>query len=476
MNRLPLYQPLSYEDIQRINDTSLKVLESIGIESSDEDAIKYLTAYGATQKGSRIYFPREVVAKAIASAPKEVILYGRGDERHNLHLTGTNVYIGTGGAALNVIDLDNPKPRAAKLSDIANIARLVEQLENIHFFLRPCEPEDVPINIRDPNKYFAAFCNTSKHVMGSVNSLAGLTDAIELASIIAGSEEAYRARPFLSFICCWMVSPLAHDTETTQLLLEICRKGLPVVISSAPMSGATSPITLAGTLTQIHAELLSGIVLTQAVSPGTPVIYGAVPSLANMQAGNYLGGSIEFGMLNAAATQLAHSLDLPIYNSAGLTEAKTSDMQAGYEKAFSVLQAVLAGTNYIHHAAGMLESMLTVSYEQYVIDNEILGMALRAARGIEVNDETLAYDSIARTGPKGNYLADDLTLEYMRKETFRQPIGDKKTRAEWERSGAPSLSASAKEIARKILAAPPAPILSEEIIARIRDRFDIHSV
>jgi trimethylamine--corrinoid protein Co-methyltransferase len=471
LNRLPLYEPLSADEVSAVDDAALRVLEQVGVDVGNSTAAAIYRRAGARVDGTRVRLPRALVDEYVALAPQQVTLCGR-DPKHDLRLFDTQVHVGTGGAALDVIDLYTGQRRPAALRDIAQIALLVDNLQNIHFYLRPCEPRDIPLPLADVNKYFAAITHTTKHVIGSVNSLQGLAEVVDLAGLVAGGEDEYRSRPFLSFICCWMISPLRLDTLTTELMLEVVRRRLPVVLSTAPMAGATAPYTLAGALVQTHAELLSGITLAQIASPGAPVIYGAVPSAANMRDGGYCCGAIEFGMLNAAVTQVARARRLPIYNSAGLTESKVPDIQAGYEKAFSVLQTVLAAGNFIHHSAGMLESMRTISYVQYVIDDEILGMALRAARGIEVNEETLGVESILRTGPGGNYLTDDLTLKYLRSERFLRAISDERSRHN-DSDDSVDLFEVARRRAIQILETAAPPGLPNGVEEAIRRRFDI---
>jgi trimethylamine--corrinoid protein Co-methyltransferase len=322
------------------------------------------------------------------------------------------------------------------------------------------------------NKYYASVKNTTKHVQGGVYTIQGIRDVIAMCESIAGSPGALRERPIVSFITSWMVSPLKFAPKPTTLLIEVCRQGIPVVLSSAPMAGSTAPVTLAGLLAQINAEMLAGLVLTQIVHPGCPVVLGPIPATADLRTGKYLGGSVEFGICNAAITQLAHHYKLPIYNSAGMTEAKIPDIQAGMEKAQSVIQVALAGANFIHHAAGMLEDSTTIAYEQFVIDNDLLGMAMRSVRGIEVNDETLALDVIDRVGPGGHYLIDRHTLDYMRTEHYYPTaIFDRQTHERWEAAGSSTAWDRAKDTARHILADHQAKPIDRDIDAQIRKRF-----
>jgi len=465
------YKPLTEAEVGRIHEASLEVLERTGVQVDHPEALALFEEAGADVRASRVRLPRSLVEDAIDAAPSKVVLAGR-DAEHDLILEDARVHIGTGGAALQILDLETGKIRKALLRDVADMARIVDALENIHFYLIPIYPTDLHEDQVEISKYYASLANTTKHVQAGVYTLQGIRDVVTMCEQIAGSPEALRARPLVSFITSWMVSPLMFATDVTTLLMEVCRQGMPVILSAAPMAGSTSPVTLAGTLVQLNAEQLSGLTLTQLASPGTPVVLGPIPATADMRSGKYLGGSVELGISNAAITQLAHLYKIPIYNSAGMTDAKLPDIQAGMEKAQSAIQVALAGTNFIHHAAGMLEDMSTIAYEQFVIDNEMLGMAMRAVRGIDVDDDTLALDAIDRVGPGGHYLADEHTLRYMRTEHYYpSDVFDRQGRDEWEADGATDAWLRAKNRARKILAEHEAEPLDPKVDGWIREQF-----
>ncbi len=446
-------------------------MDRTGVQVEESEALRLFRDAGALVTGNRVHIPRGLVDDAVVSAPERVVLAGR-DSRWDLELTGSQVHMGTGGAALTVFDIETGQPRPAVLRDVAELARLVDALDHIHFYLVPVYPTDMGKDEVDVNQYYAGLANTVKHVQSGVYSVQGIRDTAAMAEQIAGGATALRERPIVSFITSWMVSPLLFATDVTTLLIETCRQGLPVVLSAAPMAGSTSPVTLAGTLAQLTAEQLAGVVLTQLVRKGTPVVMGPIPATADMKSGRYLGGSAEFGLTNAAMAQIAQFYRLPIYNSAGMTDAKIPDIQAGFEKAMSVVLAALAGSNFIHHAAGMLENMNSVAAEQFVIDNDILGMALRVLRGVEVSDETLALDTIHQVGPGGHFLMADHTLRHMRTEFFYpSAVVDRRGWEGWLADGGRDAAARAREIARDILANHRPEPLAPAVDGWIRQRF-----
>ncbi|MFQ5408384.1 MAG: trimethylamine methyltransferase family protein, partial [Anaerolineales bacterium] len=285
---------------------------------------------------------------------------------------------------------------------------------------------------------------------------------------------ALRERPFISFSNCWTVSPLRYAPETVAVLDEIVAQGMPVAISSAPQAGATSPATLAGTLVQITAEQLSGVTYINLLRPGHPTLLGYVPSVADLRTGSFSGGAAEFALMNAAAAQIGQHLGLPVYNSSALSDSKIPDAQAGYEKGISTATAALAGSNYVHHSAGMLESMLTVAYEQYVIDDDINAAVMRMVRGIEVTEETLAVDVIRDVCMgEGHYLGHDQTLTLMNSEYYYPHTGDRRTRRDWELGGSLDMRERARLKARELLATVWPDHISEQLDQAIRAEFEI---
>jgi trimethylamine--corrinoid protein Co-methyltransferase len=466
------FRPLNEEDVNKIHQTSLKILEEIGVKVEMEEALQIFGKHGAKIDGGIVRIPASLVEEALKIIPHKFLLAGQ-DEKNDLILEDKKVYLGTGGAALTVLDLETGEARPGTLKDIAQLAKLVDALENVHFYLRPCIPQDVPKEAMDINQFYASLSNTTKHVMAAAQSVRTARDVIEMARMLTGGKDALLKRPIISFVTSWMVSPLHFATETTRVLLEIVRNKIPVALSSAPMAGSTSPVTLAGTLAQVHAEQLSGIVLTQLANPGCPILYGAIPSMADLKTMGYVGGGIEFGLMNAAISQMAQSIQVPNYNSAGLTESKIPDIQAGYEKAYSLCLCVLAGSNYIHHAAGMLESMRAVSYEQFVIDDEIIGMALRLLRGIQIDEETLGFEAIREVGPAGNFLSSMHTVKFMRQEYFRQTLSDRQSREAWEKSESLDGRERARRKARGILKTHSPKTIDPKIDQEIRKRFDV---
>ena len=468
------YRPLTAEQIERIYQAALVVLEETGIEVMPSPCREVWRRAGARIDAdrNRVFIPPSLITAALATAAREVRLCGQ-DSEHDLTLGGTRVHMGTGGAAINVLALDG-QVRETRLQDLYDIGRLVDSLRNIHFYLRPVVARDIPLEALDLNSYYACLTATRKHVMGNSYSPEKVQEIVRLAAMISGGEGALRERPIISWTNCWMVSPLRYAAETVEVLDEIVRQQMPVVISSAPQAGATSPAALAGTLVQLTAEQLSGLTYLNLLRPGHPVVLGFVPCVVDLRTGSFSGGSPEFALMNAAAAQLTQHLGVPIYNSAALTDSKFPDIQAGYEKGLSSAAAALAGANYIHQSAGFLDSMATVAYEQYVIDDDLNGSVMRMVRGIEVNDETLSVDVIHEVcGGEGHYLGHPQTLGRMNTEYYYPHTGDRNTRGAWTEAGAKQMCQRARQRASEVLQTHWPQHISDELDARIRAEFNI---
>jgi len=445
------YRPLTPEAISKINETALRIIEEIGCKVNSEIALEALEVAGASvdKEQRRVRLPREKALALIGKAPSEVRLCGR-DEKHDIHLGGTRVHTGTGGTALYIYEPATGQKRQATLTDLKRIAKLVDNLDNIHLFLLPTYPNDLPLEQVDVNRFFAGLDNTTKHIMGGVYTLDGTRQVMRMAEMAAGSAEALRQRPLVSIIAC-SISPFIIDGEYGDMVVAIAKSGIPLVCPAEPLCGATSPVTLAGNLVIQTVDSLMGIMLAQAVNPGTPAIFGSVATSTDPRDLKYLAGSVEMGLINAAGAQMAQFYQLPFYATGGMTDSKVLDSQSGYESAITGLLCALAGANFIHDAAGLMEFAMTACYEKYVIDNEILGMVMRAVEGIRVDEETLAFDLIKQMGPGGNFVTAKHTRRFMRKEHYQPTLSDRDNREEWEAEGSKTTWERAAEVVRTII-------------------------
>jgi trimethylamine--corrinoid protein Co-methyltransferase len=329
-------------------------------------------------------------------------------------------------------------------------------------------PNDVQIEDVDVNRFGAALNKTRKHIMGGVYTVEGVQHVIKMAEMIAGSPEKLRERPFISMVAC-IISPFKLDQSYGELAMEVAKQGIPLVVPAEPLCGATAPITLAGNLVVQTVDTLTGIMLAQLINPGTPVLFGCISSITDLRDMKYLAGAVEMGLINAASAQMAQFYNIPIYATAGMSDAKVNDSQAGFESAITSLLVALAGGNYIHDAAGFLEFCMTASYDKLVIDNEIIGMIMRAVQGVEVNDTTLAFDEIKKAGPGGHFVSSRFTRRMMRTEQYQPQLSDRENRPAWTKAGAKDARARATERVKQTLSQPAQPVLPEDVRTAIKE-------
>ncbi len=465
------YEPLSREDLCQIHETSMRVLEEVGFEVQEEEAFSLFKRFGAeTDDEKRIVkLKEEQVKELLSTVPNQVTLYGR-DDSFNITLGAGNSYFGTGGTALFILDHETGEKRRAELKDLIDIIRLVDQLNNIDFMLLPTYPNEIPVEEVDVNRFYAGLQYTSKPIMGGVYTAEGINKSIEIAEMVAGGAEALRERPIVSMIAC-SISPLRLDSKYGAFMIQLAKKGIPTAVPVEPLCGATSPVTLAGTLVIQNCDGLISVMLTQLANPGAPVIYGSVATSVNMHDVAYLGGPVESGMINAATAQLARYYSLPYYSTAGISDSKTLDAQCGYESCINNLLVGVAGGDFIHDAAGLMEFAMTVSKEKLVIDDEIIGMVKRAVSGITVNEKTLAFDTIKAVGPGGNFVAARHTRRFYNKEHYRPKLTNREKRENWEAQGSNTIDQKANLIVKKILEQPPACLIDESLSKSIQSRF-----
>ena len=471
------YKPLSQHDMERIHAAALDALETIGLADAPQTGIDYLVKAGCTLgDDGRIRFPRALVEDTIANANRSVTLYSR-DGKTDLELSGGRVHYGTAGAAVSMVDVHGRNYRDSTVQDLHDAARICEQLDNIHFVQRPMVCRDITDNREmDLNTIYACCSGTYKHIGTSFTDPSYVAPAMEMLHMIAGGEDKWRERPFVSNSNCFVVPPMKFATESCQVMEECIKAGMPVLLLSAGMAGATAPSTIAGAIVQATAECLAGLVYVNAVSPGAPAVFGTWPFGLDLRTGAMSVGSGEQALLTAGCSQMHKFYNLPGGAAAGASDSKLPDMQAGWEQMCSNVMAGLSGLNMVYEAAGMHASLLGFCFESLILSDDLIGQALRCVRGIEVSDETLALDQIASVclGGPGHYLGTDATLSRMQVDYVYPTLGDRTSPKEWVELGKPDLiekaTARKEEILNTLSPARFDPLLDAEI----RSKFNIH--
>ncbi len=471
------YNPLSDIDVQNIHNAALTALEKIGLADAPETGVEILTGAGAILgDDGRIRFSRALVEDMLALARKEVTLHAR-NPAHDLDLRGTRVYYGTAGAAVHVVDVEANEYRESTVQDLFDAARIVETLDNVHFFQRPMVCRDIADNREmDLNTIYAACSGTTKHVGTSFTEPAFVAPALEMLHMMAGGEDEWRARPFVSNSNCFVVPPMKFATESCRVMEECIRGGMPVLLLSAGQAGATAPAPIAGAIVQAVAECLAGLVYVNAMAPGHPAVFGTWPFVSDLRTGAMSGGSGEQALLTAGCAQMHRFYGLPGGAAAGIADAKMPDMQAGWEQATSNVMAGLAGLNMVYEAVGMHASLLGFCLESLILGDDMLGQVQRCVRGIEVTEDTLSLETMRATciGGPGHYLGSDQTLSLMQTEYIYPRIGDRTSPKEWAEIGKPNLLRNATARKEAILAMAATAAFPPDIDRAIRKAFAIH--
>ncbi|WP_298853186.1 trimethylamine methyltransferase family protein [uncultured Ruegeria sp.] len=468
-------KPLSPQEVALVEETALSLLETLGLSQAIPSMIdKVLAAGGSLSKDKRLLFPRPLVRKAITEASRNFILCGQRPEQ-DLHISQACVHMSTGGAAPGVFDLDTGEYRDSSLIDLYDAARIVDRMDNIHHFSRSVVARDIEDNaVMDLNTAFACLTGTAKHVSISISEPGNVPEIAQLCYAIAGDEDAFRARPFLTVMVCHVVPPMRFAEEACEVLEAAILAGFPVQLISAGQAGATSPATIAGSLVQAVAETLAGLVFARLVDPQVKAIFAPKPLVADLRTGSMCGGGGEQAILMAGAAQMGRHFDLPTSSIAGITDAKCLDAQYGAEKSLAVTMAAHAGSNIVTQAAGMQASLLGVSHAAYVSDNDMLGNILRTLRGIEATPENIAADIIADVcRGEGHYLGEQHTFNRMKSDYFYPDIGDRKTPREWQEDGSHPISDIARDRAREILSSHYPQHIPDNVDRALRARFDI---
>lgn len=466
------YQLISQSELEQIHENSLKIMENIGVLMTYEPAREVLAKHGAILDGNVVKFPRKLVEEAIKLAPSSYTLHAR-NPKYNVEINceKTN-YVGPYGSPF-VTDMDNGR-RSGMLEDFINIVKICDKLENIDIQSHiSCEPTDVPVDKRPNIMVYNTMKHSEKPLMGSIYGYENARQSIELASIPFGGLDAIKDKPVIASIPCTL-TPLSYDDKQLGAIMAYAEFGQPQLINSLSIAGMTAPATLPGLVSVQNAEVLAGIVLAQCVNPGTPVVYSASGSNAEMSSGVLSIGSPEDAVVSLLNGQLCKYYQIPCRISGALSDSKLLDSQAAYESAITLMMAQMAGGNFILHSAGIIESYNTTSYEKLIVDNEIIGFIKRIAQGEKIDENSLAYEAIEETGPQGTFLVHEHTVENFREEFYRPTLSDRLPYEQWKANGAEPAEVRANKKWKEILASYEGSTLSTEVDAEMKKYLETH--
>jgi trimethylamine--corrinoid protein Co-methyltransferase len=462
VRKIPLVTVLDEEGLSIIERNADTILEEVGIEFRDEpEALELWKNAGADVKGTRIHFPRGLARSIVQkSAPKEYIQYARNPER-NVQIGGNATVFAPVYGPPFVRDLDQGR-RYATIADFQNFVKLAYMSPSIHHSGGTvCEPVDLPVNKRHLDMVYSHIKYSDKPFMGSVTAPERAEDTVEMAKIVFGADFVAKNTVLTSLINA--NSPMVWDGTMLGAMKVYARNNQACITTPFILAGAMSPVTAAGTLAQVLAEVLAGAGTSQLYNPGAPVIFGVFASSISMQSGAPTFGTPEPTLVSLAAAQLARRLGIPFRTGGSLCGSKIADAQAAYESAQTLLPTLQAGTNFVLHGAGWLEGGLSAGYEKFIMDADQLGMMQVLAKGIDLSENGQALDAIREVGPGSHFLGCSHTQANFETAFYRSNIADNNSFEQWEAEGAQDAAQRANKIFKRMLSEYEAPALDPAI-------------
>lgn len=416
------FRPLTSEQEEQVHSESIRILEHVGVKVTSPQVLRMFKDHGATvdESAQVVKIPERFVMECLAKAPKEFTMAAR-DKAHDLPLPATGrVYGCNDGQPTDVWDLNTQRRRKSTVHDLIELTLVCDAMPEVDLYWPEVVATDLPPDVSNNHEFVASIFHTGKHVQHGAGSVEDARFQIEAAAIIAGGEAELRKRPIIS-ITHTPITPLRFEEGDIDAVVEFAKAGLPVVHLSMAISGSVSPVTLAGTITLVNAEVLAGNCVSQMASPGAPILYSSESGPMDMRTGVFLSGSTEGALINASGCQMALRYRLPSQVGGVAASGCCPGYEIGYQKAISGLLPALAGADQIVGIGGFERSGCE-SVEQIVIDCELWRNIMRAWRGISVNDATMAFEVIARVGPGGYFMKDPHTLKHFRSENLLPKI------------------------------------------------------
>ena len=464
------FRMLSDAQIEDIHLASLEILSRTGIVMEHAGARELLADAGAAVSGDRVRIPASLVKRALSSAPQRVLLHDRGGNPA-VDLGADRSYFGTGSDTPTYVGPESGELESSDRDSVRAIARLCDGLPNIDFVMSMGIAKECPGTSSFVHQYAAMLEGTVKPIVYTAQGDKDIRPIYEIALASAGEDEDLLRLQPRCLLYTEPVSPLVYTRDALEMILFCAEKSLPVTVPSGMMAGATGPVTAAGAIALANAETLAALSVLQLARPGSPYVYGGNVSVMDMRTSMFTYGAPEFHMAFAAFADLGHHYGLPVWGLAGASDAKTLDAQAASEAAYEILLARLSGSNLVHDI-GYLNTGLTASMELIVLCDEIVDYTNRIARGIEVNEHTLALDVIDEVGPRGHFLDSDHTVENFRSCIWQPRFFDRNSYDAWKGAGGRDLFARLNARVKEILAEHQVEPLPADVSARIAKILD----
>lgn len=442
------FRVLTDEKIERIIQATLECLERTGVDVLNEEARELFAKAGAHIDGVRVRFPAHIIQATLATCPKGFTLWGR-DGKSKMDVIPGEVHFGPGLTSSYFIDPYTGERVRSRREHVTTAARVIDALDNIDYLMGLALPQDVPADRAPVFEFAEMVMNSTKPVMAWGQTVENIQDIYQIAAAAVGGEEILRQRPLFGLFAVGL-APLILPDEIMTNVFWAAEHGVPIVYHGPGVAGVSAPVTGAGLLVVELAGTLAGLAAIQLKVPGAPVCIGSVPTPMDPRSGRPLYGSPELSLYSAALSEIAAHLKLPMMGTAGASEAKTVDLQAAIESTTQVIFSLLSRTT-IPHDAGFLDCADIGSLEMLVMNDEIIGMARRLMRGIEVDDQSLMLDLIDRVGPGGEFMSQMETARNFRKEIWMPRLMDRQPWNQWTEKGSPTMIERIQVRIREIL-------------------------
>jgi trimethylamine--corrinoid protein Co-methyltransferase len=468
INRMPRYEILSEQAVAVLDKGWRRIVSELGVEFLHDDALDAFRKAGMSVEDKNVRLDPDFVLEQVAKAPREFDLQARNPER-TVHIGGDHMVFSPVYGCPFI--RDGLERRDATLADFQNLARLAQsfpQLDSVGGTI--CEPNDVPLDSRHLDMVFNLLTLSDKPFMGSVTSGPNAADTIAMAEMVFGRDSIEETPCVISLIN--VNSPLRYDDRMLAALLEYARANQPTIVTPFLLMGAMSPVSVPSALAQQLAEALAGIALVQLIRPGCPVVFGSFLSNTDMQSGSPSFGTPESAVGLLCTGQMARRFGLPWRSGGGLTASQAVDAQAAYEAMMTMLPTMLAGTNYVMHAAGWLESGLVSCFEKFVVDVEILRMLEVEFTPLEIDEDALAFSAHEEVGAGGHFLGATHTLKRFRECFYRPLLSSTANYERWLRDGGKDAAARATDIYKRTLEEYEEPEMDADLRARLEAYVD----
>ena len=454
---------ISKPDMEWIHAASLKIFAETGIVFHSEEALTICRNHGAKVSDKTVCFPEKLVRQVLESAPNTFRWKARNDDQSvTVGDPDEKLLLQPNGGPVFIQDLDNGR-RIATLQDFANIIKLC-QASNIVSLVGsfPVDPGDLHPDQKHLHMMYEILKNTDKPLIGFETDGSKVRQTLDMVAIAMGQKDFLREHHCVGVAAC-PLSPLSYEPSSCETIIEFAKQNQVIFFTAAIMAGFSGPISLFGTTILHNTEVLAGITLAQLVNPGNPVVYSIGSTVANMQNGNFITGSPEMMLIHLAAMQMGlEYYRLPTRSMCGMTDSKIIDCQAGYETMQNLMAAILGGAHMIFECLGVLDAIMTTSYEKLMIDLEIISRVMRIKEGLDATDKGKALESIQKIGHESGYISHTDTLTNFRKR-WQPTLSEWGTYEDWQASGSQDVAARANRLYKKILAKAPQSLIDPEV-------------